>query len=85
MKATAGQKSHKKNDIDDELSSITCGKSDELVACRSSVNARLCCSRTVLNSSLIASGERRFMAAKCWPITETTEAFENIHFKTNSK
>lgn len=72
------------NDTDDELSWITWGKSDELVACKSSVNARLCCSRTVLNSSLIAIGERRFMAAKRWPITEIAEAFENIHFETKS-
>lgn len=59
---------------------ITWAKSDELVACRSSVNARLCCSRTVLNSSLIANGERRFMAAKRWPITETKEIFMLLYY-----
>lgn len=59
---------------------ITWAKSDELVACRSSVNARLCCSRTVLNSSLIAIGERRFMAAKRWPITETKEIFMLLYY-----
>ena len=33
------------------------------------MKARLCWSLTVLNSSLTANGERRFMVAKRWPMT----------------
>lgn len=51
------------------ISSFTCGYTEELAACSSSEKARLCWNLTVLNSSLMAKGDNRFMAAKRWPIT----------------
>lgn len=48
----------------------TCWKREVLAARSSSAKAPLCWSLTVLNSSLTASGESRFIAAKRCPITE---------------
>lgn len=59
---------------------LTCGYSEELAACSSSVKALLCWSLMVLNSSLTARGERRFIAAKRWPIAIKRDKNSNSNY-----